>query len=103
MEGLILLKPVIYIYIYIYIYILCYKKLALKWHPDKHKGDSAVTNKFQAISEAYTWMILTCNGLGLGHSSIWDIAPISSASLLFCGLLQLHLRFIVLLLDTKQM
>ncbi|WOH06549.1 hypothetical protein DCAR_0625977 [Daucus carota subsp. sativus] len=33
---------------------LSYKKLALKWHPDKHKGDSAVTNKFQAINEAYT-------------------------------------------------
>ena len=27
-----------------------------KWHPDKHKGDSAVTNKFQAINEAYTGM-----------------------------------------------
>lgn len=83
---------------------LSYKKLALKWHPDKHKGDSAVTTKFQAINEAYTvlsdpdkrleydlsgnyevekytlpeyltrfkGMILTCNGLGLGHASIWS-------------------------------
>ena len=24
-----------------------------KWHPGKHKGDSAVTTKFQEISEAY--------------------------------------------------
>lgn len=24
-----------------------------KWHPDKHKGDSAVTAKFQEINEAY--------------------------------------------------
>ncbi|KAK6155282.1 hypothetical protein DH2020_009530 [Rehmannia glutinosa] len=33
---------------------LNYRKLALKWHPDKHKGDSAVTAKFQEINEAYT-------------------------------------------------
>lgn len=25
-----------------------------KWHPDKHKGDSAITAKFQEINEAYT-------------------------------------------------
>ncbi|KAL9157368.1 hypothetical protein ABFS82_08G000600 [Erythranthe guttata] len=31
-----------------------YRKLALKWHPDKHKGDIAVTAKFQEINEAYT-------------------------------------------------
>ncbi|KAM7278107.1 hypothetical protein ACFE04_005241 [Oxalis oulophora] len=30
-----------------------YLKLALKWHPDKHGGDNAVTAKFQQISEAY--------------------------------------------------
>lgn len=30
-----------------------YRKLALKWHPDKHKGDNAVTAKFQEINEAY--------------------------------------------------
>ncbi|GMP25307.1 hypothetical protein CsSME_00002243 [Camellia sinensis var. sinensis] len=82
---------------------LNYRKLALKWHPDKHKGDNAVTAKFQQINEAYTvlsdpakrlnyditgnyeidkytlreyltrfkGMILTCNGLGMSHSSIW--------------------------------
>lgn len=33
---------------------LNYRKLALKWHPDKHNGDSAVTAKFQEINEAYT-------------------------------------------------
>ncbi|XP_021899631.1 uncharacterized protein LOC110815955 isoform X1 [Carica papaya] len=96
-----------------------YRKLALKWHPDKHKGDRAVTAKFQEINEAYSestsvWytkmishytfvlsdptkrfeydltgiyeidkytlreylarfkgMILTCNGLGISHTSIW--------------------------------
>ncbi|KAL8043677.1 hypothetical protein ABFX02_08G000500 [Erythranthe guttata] len=79
-----------------------YRKLALKWHPDKHKGDIAVTAKFQEINEAYTvlsdpdkrleydlngnyeidkytlgeylsrfkGMILTCNGLGISHTSI---------------------------------
>ncbi|KAE9620219.1 hypothetical protein Lal_00019780 [Lupinus albus] len=31
-----------------------YRRLALKWHPDKHKGDSAATTKFQEINEAYT-------------------------------------------------
>ncbi|KAB2094178.1 hypothetical protein ERO13_A02G126800v2 [Gossypium hirsutum] len=80
---------------------LSYRKLALKWHPDKHKGDSAVTAKFQEINEAYNvlidpdkrfeydltgiyeidkytlreylarfkGMILTCNGLGISHTS----------------------------------
>ncbi|XP_058206453.1 uncharacterized protein LOC131319977 [Rhododendron vialii] len=83
---------------------LNYRRLALMWHPDKHKGDKAVTAKFQQINEAYTvlsdpakrldyditgnyeinkytlpeyltrfkGMILTCNGLGLGHTSIWS-------------------------------
>ncbi|KAJ6951845.1 hypothetical protein NC653_041100 [Populus alba x Populus x berolinensis] len=32
---------------------LNYRRLALKWHPDKHKGDNAVTTKFQEINEAY--------------------------------------------------
>nr|AFK39881.1 unknown [Medicago truncatula] len=32
---------------------LNYRRLALKWHPDKHKDDSAVTAKFQEINEAY--------------------------------------------------
>ncbi|XP_011044447.1 PREDICTED: dnaJ homolog subfamily C member 5B isoform X3 [Populus euphratica] len=32
---------------------LNYRMLALKWHPDKHLGDSVVTAKFQDISEAY--------------------------------------------------
>ncbi|XP_072959165.1 uncharacterized protein [Typha angustifolia] len=32
---------------------LSYRRLALKWHPDKHQGDSAVTAKFQEINEAY--------------------------------------------------
>ncbi|GAB2252138.1 hypothetical protein Droror1_Dr00004985 [Drosera rotundifolia] len=28
-------------------------RLALKWHPDKHKGHDDVTSKFQEINEAY--------------------------------------------------
>ncbi|XP_021751849.1 uncharacterized protein LOC110717455 isoform X2 [Chenopodium quinoa] len=83
---------------------LSYRKLALQWHPDKHKDDSSVTAKFQDINEAYRvlsdptkrleydlsgdyeidkyslpeylarfkGMILTCNGLGINHSSLWS-------------------------------
>jgi molecular chaperone DnaJ len=30
-----------------------YRKLALKWHPDKHKGDEAAEKKFKEINGAY--------------------------------------------------
>ncbi|GAB4396791.1 MAG: DnaJ C-terminal domain-containing protein [Microscillaceae bacterium] len=30
-----------------------YRKLAVQYHPDKHKGDKAMEKKFQEISEAY--------------------------------------------------
>ena len=30
-----------------------YRKLALKWHPDKNGGDPAATKRFQQISTAY--------------------------------------------------
>ncbi|XP_074580047.1 uncharacterized protein LOC141836453 [Curcuma longa] len=30
-----------------------YRRLALRWHPDKHKGNSDATAKFQEINEAY--------------------------------------------------
>ncbi|KAL3934709.1 MAG: hypothetical protein SGARI_003273, partial [Bacillariaceae sp.] len=30
-----------------------YKKLAVKWHPDKNPGDEQATKNFQKISEAY--------------------------------------------------
>lgn len=30
-----------------------YRKEALKWHPDKNKGDKAAENRFKRISEAY--------------------------------------------------
>ena len=30
-----------------------YRKLAIQWHPDKNKGDSAAEEKFKKISEAY--------------------------------------------------
>ncbi|CAN6253704.1 unnamed protein product [Urochloa humidicola] len=32
---------------------LSYRRLALMWHPDKHKGNNDVTAKFQEINEAY--------------------------------------------------
>merc|ERR1711957_551605 len=31
-----------------------YRKLAMKWHPDKNKGDPKCSEKFQRISHAYT-------------------------------------------------
>ncbi len=31
-----------------------YRKLALKWHPDKHKGDKQAEEKFKEINEAYS-------------------------------------------------
>mmetsp|Transcript_40865 Transcript_40865/g.68445 ORF Transcript_40865/g.68445 Transcript_40865/m.68445 type:complete len:121 (+) Transcript_40865:244-606(+) len=34
-----------------------YLKLALKWHPDKHRGDETVNNKFSEIGEAYHVLI----------------------------------------------
>ncbi|KAH9626653.1 hypothetical protein KSS87_005191 [Heliosperma pusillum] len=30
-----------------------YIRLALKWHPDKQKGEDGATSKFQEINEAY--------------------------------------------------
>lgn len=30
-----------------------YRRLAMKWHPDKNPGDAAAEHKFKAISEAY--------------------------------------------------
>ncbi|XP_078433064.1 uncharacterized protein LOC144704496 [Wolffia australiana] len=31
-----------------------YIRLALKWHPDKRKGDDAATSRFQEINDAYS-------------------------------------------------
>lgn len=31
-----------------------YKKLAMKWHPDKNSGNEQATEKFQRISHAYS-------------------------------------------------
>ena len=30
-----------------------YRKLAVKWHPDKNQGDKSAEEKFKEISEAY--------------------------------------------------
>ena len=30
-----------------------YRKLAMRWHPDKNKGDDSAKDKFQEISRAY--------------------------------------------------
>lgn len=35
------------------IHIIYFPVCMQKWHPDKHGGDSAVTEKFQEINEAY--------------------------------------------------
>ena len=34
-----------------------YKKLAVKWHPDKHKNKDKAENKFKDIAEAYQVLI----------------------------------------------
>lgn len=34
-----------------------YKKLALKYHPDKTKGDPSSNEKFQQVAEAYECLI----------------------------------------------
>ncbi len=38
-----------------------YKRLALKYHPDKNKNNSEATNKFKEISEAYQILQKTKN------------------------------------------
>ena len=30
-----------------------YRRLAMKWHPDKNPGDAAAEQRFKSISEAY--------------------------------------------------
>lgn len=52
---------------------LNYRKLALKWHPDKHKGDSAVTAKFQEINEAYRVLSDPAKRLDYDLTGIYEI------------------------------
>ncbi|KAG2708838.1 hypothetical protein I3760_05G211200 [Carya illinoinensis] len=44
-----------------------------KWHPDKHKGDSAVTAKFQEINEAYKVLIDPDKRIDYDLTGIYEI------------------------------
>lgn len=48
-----------------------YLRLALKWHPDKHKGEDFATAKFQEISEAYN--VLSDPGKRLDYDMRGDV------------------------------
>ncbi|XP_030935400.1 uncharacterized protein LOC126699574 [Quercus robur] len=50
-----------------------YRRLALKWHPDKHKGDSAVTAKFQEINEAYRVLSDPAKRIDYDLSGIYEV------------------------------
>ncbi|KAF3788542.1 Chaperone protein DnaJ 1 [Nymphaea thermarum] len=52
---------------------LSYRRLALKWHPDKHKGDKDVTAKFQEINEAYRVLSDPAKRLDYDLSGNYDI------------------------------
>ncbi|KAF3432640.1 hypothetical protein FNV43_RR23742 [Rhamnella rubrinervis] len=52
---------------------LNYRRLALKWHPDKHKGDSTVTSKFQEINEAYKVLSDPAKRLDYDFTGIYEI------------------------------
>ncbi|XP_043809180.1 chaperone protein DnaJ isoform X5 [Manihot esculenta] len=54
-----------------------YIRLALKWHPDKHKNQDSATSIFQDINEAYQGKTIGQKGSSekkgsyLQHSFIW--------------------------------
>ncbi|GLT72277.1 hypothetical protein SLA2020_442270 [Shorea laevis] len=52
---------------------LNYRRLALKWHPDKHKDDSVVTAKFQEINEAYTVLSDPTKRLDYDLTGVYEI------------------------------
>nr|XP_023904455.1 uncharacterized protein LOC112016172 isoform X2 [Quercus suber]POE45376.1 chaperone protein dnaj [Quercus suber] len=52
---------------------LNYRRLALKWHPDKHNGDSAVTAKFQEINEAYRVLSDPAKRIDYDLSGIYEV------------------------------
>ncbi|XP_031257265.1 uncharacterized protein LOC116115245 [Pistacia vera] len=52
---------------------LNYRRLALKWHPDKHNGDSAVTEKFQEINEAYKVLSDPAKRIEYDFTGIYEI------------------------------
>ncbi|KAJ0013788.1 hypothetical protein Pint_20976 [Pistacia integerrima] len=52
---------------------LNYRRLALKWHPDKHNGDSTVTEKFQEINEAYKVLSDPAKRIEYDFTGIYEI------------------------------
>ncbi|KAF4398991.1 hypothetical protein G4B88_023585 [Cannabis sativa] len=52
---------------------MSYRRLALKWHPDKHKNDSAITAKFQEINEAYSVLSDPAKRLEYDYTGIYEI------------------------------
>jgi curved DNA-binding protein CbpA len=44
-----------------------------KWHPDKHKGDSAATEKFQEINEAYNVLMDPAKRFEYDFTGIYEI------------------------------
>lgn len=48
-----------------------YKKLALKYHPDRNKGDSFAEEKFKEINEAYNFLKVKENRVKLSNSSVF--------------------------------
>ncbi|XP_057860768.1 uncharacterized protein LOC131069391 isoform X2 [Cryptomeria japonica] len=59
-----------------------YLRLALKWHPDKHKGDDAATAKFQEINEAYTVLSDRVKRLDYDISGNYDVQQYTLAEYL---------------------
>ncbi|KAG1354292.1 chaperone protein DnaJ-like [Cocos nucifera] len=49
------------------------RKLALRWHPDKNKGDSSVMAKFQEINEAYKVLSDPAKRLDCDASGAYEI------------------------------